>query len=83
MTFLVLRMLSFHVGVPSFLKGVSLYLKAHLYANTVTSDLWRGIGQATGVDVEGIMKNWITEVRVRVFENLLRTVHKSRDVGER
>ncbi|KAJ7877306.1 hypothetical protein B0H13DRAFT_1631791 [Mycena leptocephala] len=31
-----------------FLKGVSVYLKEHLYGNTVTSDLWDGISAASG-----------------------------------
>jgi aminopeptidase 2 len=44
----VLRMLANHVGVDPFLKGVSLYLKAHLYGNSVTNDLWKGIEEATG-----------------------------------
>lgn len=63
-------MLSFHVGEASFLKGVSIYLKNHLYANSTTSDLWRGISQATGADVDGIMHNWVTEVRFSSFSHL-------------
>ena len=49
MRFLVLRMLSNYVGEELFLKGVSLYLKKKLYANSVTNDLWEGIGAATGL----------------------------------
>lgn len=41
-------MLSDYVGEDRFLKGVSIYLKKHLYGNSVTTDLWRGIGEATG-----------------------------------
>jgi len=44
----VLRMLSHYVGEEKFLKGVSIYLKKHLYANTVSKDLWEGISEATG-----------------------------------
>lgn len=40
-------MLSVYTGEEKFLKGVSLYLKAHLYGNTVADDLWSGIQQAT------------------------------------
>lgn len=43
-----LRMLADYVGEEKFLKGVSIYLKNHLYGNTVTNDLWEGIGEATG-----------------------------------
>jgi aminopeptidase 2 len=45
---IVLRMLSKFVGEDKFLKGVSLYLKKHLYSNTVSRNLWEGIGEATG-----------------------------------
>lgn len=55
----VLRMLSRMLGEDVFLKGVSLYLKKHLYNNTVTSDLWDGISEASGKDVNAIMSNWI------------------------
>ncbi|KAI6111482.1 hypothetical protein EV401DRAFT_1990111 [Pisolithus croceorrhizus] len=59
----VLRMLSNHVGQERFFKGVSTYLKDHLYANTVTKDLWEGIHRETGSDVEvsELMDNWITK----------------------
>ncbi|KIM80851.1 hypothetical protein PILCRDRAFT_9278 [Piloderma croceum F 1598] len=58
----VLRMLSAYVGEERFLKGVSIYLKKHLYGNSVTSDLWEGIGEATGIDIPKIMENWITKI---------------------
>jgi len=41
-------MLSVYVGEEKFLKGVSIYLKKHLYANSVAADLWMGIQEATG-----------------------------------
>ena len=41
-------MLAAHVGEDKFLKGVSIYLKKKLYANSVTNDLWEGISTATG-----------------------------------
>jgi aminopeptidase 2 len=54
----VLRMLSTLVGEEKFLQGVSTYLKKHLLGNTITSDLWKGIQEASGVDVSKIMKEW-------------------------
>lgn len=42
-------MLSEYVGEKEFLKGVSVYLKKHSYKNTVSSDLWAGVSEATGV----------------------------------
>lgn len=57
-------MLSAYVGEDKFLKGVSLYLKAHLYANSVTNDLWVGISKSTGTDVINFMDNWVKKVRL-------------------
>ena len=45
----VLMMLSAYVGEETFLKGVSIYLKKHLYANSVSKDLWEGISEASGM----------------------------------
>ena len=41
-------MLSVYVGEEKFLKGVSIYLKKHLFKNSVTKDLWDGIQEASG-----------------------------------
>ncbi|KAI9456781.1 leucyl aminopeptidase [Russula earlei] len=59
---IVLRMLSKYVGEDKFLKGVSLYLKKHLYSNTVSRDLWEGIGEATGLDIPQLMDNWVSKM---------------------
>ena len=56
-------MLSNYVGEEVFLKGVSIYLKKHLYGNSVTNDLWSGIAEASGIDVPKVMNNWVTKVR--------------------
>ncbi|KAF8633724.1 hypothetical protein AX17_004382 [Amanita inopinata Kibby_2008] len=58
----VLRMLANYVGEEQFLKGVSLYLKRHLYGNSVTNDLWKGISEATGLDIVNLMDNWISKI---------------------
>lgn len=58
----VLRMLSSMVGQDVFIKGVSIYLKAHLFGNAKTADLWAGISEASGQDVAGIMANWTQKV---------------------
>ncbi|KAI9606987.1 hypothetical protein KEM48_001678 [Puccinia striiformis f. sp. tritici PST-130] len=41
---------------------ISLYLKAHLYGNGTTKDLWAGIAKATGQDINKIMSNWTGKV---------------------
>lgn len=58
----VLRMLSNYVGEDKFLKGVSIYLKNHLYANSVSNDLWDGISEATGKPVTEMMQTWVGKV---------------------
>jgi aminopeptidase 2 len=59
----VLRMLSDYVGEEVFLKGVSIYLKKHLYGNTVSQDLWDGISEAAGHDVGKMMQTWVGKIR--------------------
>lgn len=64
----VLRMLSEFVTEEKFLKGVSLYLKKHLYSNARTVDLWNGVSEATGQDVASIMHEWINNVGFPVLK---------------
>jgi aminopeptidase N len=54
----VLKMLSNMIGEKTFLHGVSLYLKSHTYGNARTADLWAGISEASGKEVNDIMYNW-------------------------
>lgn len=74
----VLRMLCNFVGQDVFLKGVSIYLKDHLYGNTTTKDLWDGINKAihepdgVAIDVEKMMENWIVKVYVDKFDVSIR-----------
>lgn len=42
-------MLSHYVGEEKFLKGVSIYHHKHLYANSVTKDLWDSIAEFSGL----------------------------------
>ena len=70
----VLRMLCNFVGQDTFLKGVSMYLKDHLYGNTTTKDLWDGIDKAlqvpdgVAIDIPGMMENWIVKVYIHKFD---------------
>ncbi|KAF8311310.1 leucyl aminopeptidase [Clavulina sp. PMI_390] len=79
----VLRMLSEYVGEEKFLKGVSIYLKNHLYANSEPVDLWNGISQSTGLDIAKMMDNWVYKigfpvVTVKEEENGKVTVRQDR-----
>ncbi|KAL8969316.1 MAG: hypothetical protein Q9197_004404 [Variospora fuerteventurae] len=58
----VIRMLSNHLGVDTFLRGVSNYLKAHAYGNATTNDLWAALSKTSGKDVNGFMDPWIRKI---------------------
>ncbi|KAH9857712.1 leucyl aminopeptidase [Lenzites betulinus] len=58
----VLRMLASYVGEERFLKGVSIYLKKHMYKNSVTKNLWEGIQAATDLDIPKMMDNWVKKM---------------------
>ncbi|KAH6608174.1 aminopeptidase 2 [Trichoderma cornu-damae] len=57
-----IRMLANYLGVDTFLRGVSNYLKAHAYGNAKTEALWRALSEASGKDVNGIMHAWISKI---------------------
>ena len=63
-------MLANYVGEEVFLKGVSIYLKNHLYGNSVTNDLWSGIAEASSIPVPEIMNNWVTKVRANLHAGI-------------
>nr|POF17706.1 aminopeptidase 1 [Quercus suber] len=58
----VIRMLAAHLGVNTFLKGVSNYLKVHSYGNAKTEDLWAALSEASGQDVSSLMNAWIQQI---------------------
>ncbi|KAJ7105158.1 leucyl aminopeptidase [Mycena epipterygia] len=58
----LLRMLSNLLGEDVFFKGVSMYLKAHLFGNSIAADLWDALGRVSGMDVVGLMENWISKI---------------------
>ncbi len=57
----VLRMLEQHIGPDVFRDGVRTYLKAHAYGNTVTTDLWDALEDASGAPVRDIMNTFILQ----------------------
>ncbi len=57
----VLRMLEQHIGADAFRDGVRTYLKAHAYANTVTTDLWDALEDASGAPVRDVMDTFILQ----------------------
>jgi Peptidase family M1 domain len=67
----VLRMLSNYVSEEKFLKGVSIYLKKHLYANSVSKDLWDGISEATGEE-QDLLVDYIVLTPAPIQESMFR-----------
>ncbi len=57
----VLRMLEQHIGPEVFRDGVRSYLKAHAYGNTVTTDLWDALEDASGAPVRDVMNTFILQ----------------------
>jgi puromycin-sensitive aminopeptidase len=56
----VLRMLEQFLGTERFRDGVRVYLRAHQYANTETTDLWDAIESVAGGEpVRALMDSWI------------------------
>ena len=55
----VLRMLEQYLGPEVFRKGISHYLTAHAFGNTVTKDLWDALEVVSGEPVASIMDSWI------------------------
>src|SRR5262249_50032851 len=47
----VLRMLERYLGEEVFRRGVRLYLDRHAYGSTETEDLWKALGEASGLDI--------------------------------
>ncbi|KAL2017417.1 hypothetical protein VTK56DRAFT_2219 [Thermocarpiscus australiensis] len=58
----IIRMLASNLGIKTFLKGIAIYLKRHAYGNAKTEALWNAISEASGVDVNSIMRPWIEEM---------------------
>jgi len=57
----VLRMLEQYIGADIFRDGVRTYLKAHAYGNTVTTDLWDALEDASGAPVRDVMNTFILQ----------------------
>ncbi|KAH8883550.1 hypothetical protein GQ53DRAFT_731990 [Thozetella sp. PMI_491] len=64
----MVRMIAENLGPEVFLKGVSQYLKEHLYGNATTEDLWDALGRVSGKDVAGTMATWIRTVGYPVLQ---------------
>ena len=57
----VVRMLERYLGPKPFRAGVRAYIRAHREKNTVAADLWNALSEASGEDVEPIVRAWIEQ----------------------
>ena len=77
----LVRMLEQYLGAEAFRAGVRLYLRRHAHANTVTTDLWDALADASGEPVREIMDGWIHQggfpaVSVRTAEHGMEAVQR-------
>ncbi|PNP56137.1 hypothetical protein THARTR1_03662 [Trichoderma harzianum] len=55
----IIRMLASHIGLNTFLDGISLYLRRHAYGNAVTDNLWDALSEVSKVEVRDFVEPWI------------------------
>ena len=48
------------IGEDAFRRGLKAYFTQHAYANAEGDDLWSALGTASGLDVAGLMNQWIS-----------------------
>ncbi|XP_071953572.1 glutamyl aminopeptidase-like [Antedon mediterranea] len=58
----VLRMLNDIMGEDTFREGLTNYLNKFSYANAKTDDLWKELGDVSGMDIKGIMDTWTLQM---------------------
>jgi puromycin-sensitive aminopeptidase len=57
----VVRMIERFLGAETFREGVRRYIRAHQEGNAVASDLWGALAEASGQDVEPVVRAWIEQ----------------------
>jgi puromycin-sensitive aminopeptidase len=55
----VVRMIERYLGADVFRDGVRRYIRRHAESNTVAADLWTALSEASGQDVEPVVRAWI------------------------
>ncbi len=70
-----------------FAKGLHAYFEKHQYSNTIGSDLWDALGQASGRDVAAFMDSWLEQpgypvLTVKVENDVLKISQKQFFIGE-
>lgn len=57
----LLHMLKKYIGEDAFRTGLTRYFKANAYKNTVDTDLWKALGEASQKDIKNFMETWILQ----------------------
>ena len=57
----LLYMLKKYIGEEAFRSGLTQYFKANAYKNTIDTDLWKALGEASQKDIKNFMKTWILQ----------------------
>ncbi len=73
----VLRMLEQFLGAETFRDGIRVYLKRHMYANTVTTDLWDALEEVSRQPVRDMMNSWILQGGHPLISLSQGTLHQS------
>lgn len=82
-----MHMLRRWLGDAAFAKGLHAYFEKHQYSNTIGSDLWDALGQASGRDVAAFMDSWLEQpgypvLTVKVENDVLKISQKQFFIGE-
>jgi aminopeptidase 2 len=54
----LIRMLVNYIGEDTFKRGIREYLEKYSYSNAETDDLWDILSNASGIDVNSMMRSW-------------------------
>ncbi|KAI6230360.1 Aminopeptidase [Aphelenchoides fujianensis] len=58
----LLRTLYRYLGAEKFKDGLRRYVRKHQYKNTVTTDLWAALSEASGEDIGRLMTSWTQQM---------------------
>ena len=75
------------IGDDALRKGLKNYFDAHKYGNAVGDDLWKALGDASGMDVSAVMKSWLNQpgypvVTAKIVDGNLQLSQKQFFIGE-
>jgi puromycin-sensitive aminopeptidase len=72
----VVRMIERYLGAATFRRGVRAYIRKHREGNTVAADLWDALSNASGEEVDSLVRPWIEQEGYPVVE-----IRRSKSAG--